>query len=66
MEQRKQAGTWTFIPVMVLKSTSTTFADDTTVVATDNDPAIALCKLQTNLLAIKKLAYKMENESQWI
>jgi hypothetical protein len=32
--------------------TSATFADDTAVIATDNDPAIASHKLQTNLLSI--------------
>jgi hypothetical protein len=34
-------------------STTATFADDTSVVATDSDPAIASYKLQTNLLAIE-------------
>jgi hypothetical protein len=33
------------------ESTSTTFADDTAVVATDSDPAIASQKLQINLAA---------------
>jgi hypothetical protein len=32
---------------------TTTFADDTAVVAMDSDPAIASQKLQTDLLAIK-------------
>jgi hypothetical protein len=35
------------------ETTSTTFADDTAVIATDNDPAIATSKLQTSLLAIQ-------------
>jgi hypothetical protein len=35
------------------ETTSATFADDTAVTATDNDPAIASSKLQTNVLAIK-------------
>jgi retron-type reverse transcriptase len=35
------------------ESTTATFADDTAVVAMDSDPAIALHKLQTNLLAIQ-------------
>jgi hypothetical protein len=35
------------------ETTSATFADDTAVIATYNDPAIALRKLQTNLLAIQ-------------
>jgi hypothetical protein len=35
------------------ESTTATFADDTAVVATDSDPAIASQKLQTNLLAIQ-------------
>jgi histone H2A len=33
--------------------TSATFAEDTALIATDNDPAIASSKLQTNLLAIQ-------------
>jgi hypothetical protein len=33
--------------------TSAIFADDTAVIATDNDPAIVSSKLQTNLLAIQ-------------
>jgi hypothetical protein len=35
-------------------TTTATFADDTAVLATDSDPAIASHKLQTGLLAIKK------------
>jgi hypothetical protein len=35
------------------ESTTATFADDTAVVATDSDPAIASQKLQTKLLAIQ-------------
>jgi hypothetical protein len=35
-------------------TTTTTFADDTAVLTTDSDPAIASHKLQTGLLAIKK------------
>jgi hypothetical protein len=35
------------------ESTTTTFADDTTVVATDSNPAIASQKLQTDLLEIQ-------------
>jgi hypothetical protein len=35
------------------ESTTATFADDTAVVATDSDPAIASQKLQTELLAIQ-------------
>jgi hypothetical protein len=35
-------------------TTTTTFADDTAVLATDSDPAIVSDKLQTGLLAIKK------------
>jgi hypothetical protein len=35
------------------KSTTATFANDTAVLATDSDPAIASQKLQTNLLAIQ-------------
>jgi hypothetical protein len=35
------------------ETTSATFADHTTVIATDNDPAIASNKLQTNLVAIE-------------
>jgi hypothetical protein len=35
------------------EATSTTFADDTAVIATDNDPAITSSKLQTSLLAIQ-------------
>jgi hypothetical protein len=34
-------------------TTSATFADDTAVIATDNNPAIASRKIQTNLLAIQ-------------
>jgi histone H2A len=33
---------------------SATLTDDTAVIATDNDPAIASRKLQTNLLAIQR------------
>jgi hypothetical protein len=33
--------------------TSATFADDTAVIATDNDPDIASSKIQANLLAIQ-------------
>jgi hypothetical protein len=36
-------------------STTATFADDTAVLATDSDHAIASQKLQTNLLAIQEL-----------
>jgi hypothetical protein len=36
------------------ESTRATFSDDTAVLATDSDPAIASQKLQTNLLAIQK------------
>jgi hypothetical protein len=36
-----------------LETTSATFADVTAIIATDNDPAIASRKLQTNLLAIQ-------------
>jgi hypothetical protein len=43
------------------ESTIATFADDTAVVATDSDPAIASHKLQTNLLVIQNWL-KMENE----
>jgi hypothetical protein len=35
------------------ESTTATFVDDTAVLATDSDPAIASQKLQTNLLAIQ-------------
>jgi hypothetical protein len=35
------------------ETTPATFADNTAVTATDNDPAIASSKLQTNLLAIQ-------------
>jgi hypothetical protein len=35
------------------KTISATFADDTAVIATDNDPAIASSRLQTNLLTIQ-------------
>jgi histone H2A len=35
------------------ESITATFADDTAVLATDSDPAIASQKLQTNLLAIQ-------------
>jgi hypothetical protein len=35
-------------------TTTATFADDTAVLATDSDPAIASHKLQTGLLAIQK------------
>jgi retron-type reverse transcriptase len=35
------------------ESTTATFADNTAVVTTDSDPAIALQKLQTDLLAIQ-------------
>jgi hypothetical protein len=35
------------------ESTTATFADDTAVLATDSDPAIASQKLQTNLFAIQ-------------
>jgi hypothetical protein len=35
------------------ETTSAAFADDTSVIATNNDPAIASRKLQTNLLAIQ-------------
>jgi histone H2A len=35
------------------ETTSATFADDTAVIAADNDPAITSSKLQTNLLAIQ-------------
>jgi hypothetical protein len=38
---------------MSSESTTATFADDTAVLATDSDPAIAAQKLQTNLLAIQ-------------
>jgi hypothetical protein len=48
------------------ETTSATFADDTAVIATDNDPAIPSSKLQTKLTSNTKLACKMENESQWI
>jgi hypothetical protein len=36
------------------ESTTAIFADDTVVLSTDGDPAIASQKLQTNLLAIQK------------
>jgi hypothetical protein len=42
------------------ETTSATFADDTAVIATDNDPAIASSKLQTNLLAIQSWLTKYE------
>jgi hypothetical protein len=48
------------------ETTLVTFADDTAVIATNNDPAIASSKLQTNLLAIQSWLARMENESQWI
>jgi hypothetical protein len=35
------------------ETTSATFADDTAVIATDKDPAIASSKPQTNLLALQ-------------
>jgi hypothetical protein len=35
------------------ESTAATFADDTAVLATDSDPAIASQKLQSNLAAIR-------------
>jgi hypothetical protein len=35
------------------ESTTATFADDTAVLTTDSDPAIASQKLQTNLLAVQ-------------
>jgi hypothetical protein len=34
------------------ETTTTTFADDTAVLASDNDPVVASHKLQTNLTAI--------------
>jgi hypothetical protein len=36
------------------ETTTATFADNTAVVATDNDPILASCKLQTNLLTTQK------------
>jgi hypothetical protein len=48
------------------ESTTATFANDTAVVATDSDSAIASHKLQTNLLAIQNWFKKMENGSQQI
>jgi hypothetical protein len=36
-----------------IESTTATFADDTAVIATYSDPAIAPQKLQTNVLAIQ-------------
>jgi hypothetical protein len=48
------------------ESSTATFADDTAVVTLDSDPAIALQKLQTDLLAIQNWFKKMENESQQI
>jgi hypothetical protein len=40
---------------------TTTFVDDTAVLATNSDPAIASQKQQTNVAAIKDL-FKMENK----
>jgi hypothetical protein len=40
------------------ESTTVTFADDTAVLATDSDPAIASQKLQTSLFAIQNLFKK--------
>jgi hypothetical protein len=45
------------------ESTRETFADNTAVIATVNDPAITSRKLQTNLLAIQNGFKKMESES---
>jgi hypothetical protein len=53
--------------LMKLFTISATFADDTAVIATDNGPAIASCKLQTNLLAIQSWLAKWRmkaNESK--
>jgi hypothetical protein len=44
------------------ESTTAKFADDTAVVVTDSDPAIASHKLQTNLLEIQNWL-KMEIDS---
>jgi adenylate/nucleoside-diphosphate kinase len=50
------------------ESTTATFDDDTVVVATDSDPAIAAHKLQTDLLAIqnwlKNGEWKLTNPSR--
>jgi hypothetical protein len=43
-------------------TTSATFADDTAVIATDIDPAIASSKLQTKLLAIQSWLAKLRNK----
>jgi hypothetical protein len=43
------------------EATTVTFADDTAVVATDSDPAIAQTTNQPTFN--QKLVYKMENES---
>jgi hypothetical protein len=43
------------------QSTTATFSDDTAVLATDSDSAIASHKLQTNLLAIQNCLKEMEN-----
>jgi hypothetical protein len=51
------------------ESTTANFADDTAIVATDNDPTIASHKLQTNLLVIQNWfkEWRMKaNESQSI
>jgi hypothetical protein len=36
------------------ESTTANFIDDTAILATDSDPAIASQKLQTNLAAVQK------------
>jgi hypothetical protein len=43
-------------------TTTATLVDETAIVAIDNDPTIAACKLQANLLSIQNV----EIESQWI
>jgi hypothetical protein len=41
--------------ILIIFGTTAAFADDTAIVATDSDPAIASHILQTNLLAIQNL-----------
>jgi hypothetical protein len=45
------------------ESTTATFANDTAVLATDSDPAIASHKLKSNLTANQNGLTKMENKS---
>jgi hypothetical protein len=45
-------------------TTIATFADDTAVLATDNDPAVASQKLQTHLLAIQIWSQKWRMQAK--